>query len=638
MNVYLKRMWLILVAPAVAGLLAASFLYAPPVREAVIGQVLGYVEEATGIRVGYERLRVVFPLKVAACGAWVADGGDTLLRVGRLEVDARLIPLLSGTVAVDGVRLEEVVFDTGELIDGIALAGHAAEFLLRADTIDFAGEYARLEEIVMRDAAVRLTVCDTAAVDSTDAGVKQRIDLRSVRLENVALAYLMPCDSIYININVDKALISDVAADMGAERYEAASLEAEASEATYAVDHPETPEKPDAHHIRLSDVRLTLDSLLYTAVGEMRLRALGGSAREQSGITVKSLEGSLASDGVRLSVPSFRVTTDCSTAEIRADIPLSAFDTAKPAGNMLLAASAAIGKDDILRLVAAGAGSLPDGIAKKYPDRPVAVRMSVGGNAGELMLHRFDAVVTGGYRLHAAGVATGIADGARLAANVRFKVETDSSSFVAALSEAATGGRLRIPEKTRMDGRVSVDGSRYDALVTLREGDGAATLAAVCDSRGMEYDVRLTVDGLEPVHFLPADSIMHLSADLRLKGCGADITRPQTWAEAEGTVRRIAARGTALEDITLSGSLRSRRVQASVAVNDPFVRGKIEVDSEAGDGSIAGRITATVDTVDFHGLSLTDIPAGASFRLAAEVETDFAARHRTDIAASSCNV
>jgi hypothetical protein len=589
-------------------------LYIPPVQNRIIEKAAQYASESAGINIRFERIRLAFPLNLSAYNVSVTNSGnDTLLYLNKLTLRVRLKPLLKGNISVHSICMEQLHFNTGSLIDGIAVEGHAGEVRLRADSINPAEEYAVLNNIYLSDADIRLFMCDTTAADTSASATKWQIDLRQAELHDITFSCRLPCDSVYLGLQIDSALLSGVAADTEKGRYGASALQLRAPEIAYGTNP----------HIRLADVRLTLDSLHYESEMNMYVVLRECSAREQSGITLRSAAGSITSDSARLHLPSFLVQTDHSTVKMQADIPWSAVDSLPGGDDLSVVISASVGKEDLMRI----AGVMPE----NYPDTALRIALSAGGNIGELKLHRCEASLPGAFRMSMTGNMKSVTDERARTGQLRCEAAMQDMNFVTAMLPSPPGRRFRIPDSMHFTAGLSVNKGTYDADLIIRESEGSVKLSGKYDRFADSYEAHLNIDSLEPVHFMPGDSLMSLNAYLHVKGQGVNLYRSSTWVELEGKVHEISWGNLSVSEISLAASLRNSQLQATVNSAWPPVRGRISAEGDISKEIIKGTLTVDADTLDFCRLGLTETPLSTSFRIFSEIKTNLKKEHVLDV-------
>lgn len=628
MRVWLKRIGIVCLVPVIFVLLVSILLYMPPVQNFAVRKAMDYVAESTGFNIGFERLRLSFPLNLSVRNVLVAESErDTLAYLDKLTVEVGLRSLLNGNIQVKGVRLESLDLNTGGLLSGMIIKGNIGHVYLNADSVNLAEERALLNHIALSDANVNLFMCDTTATDTVKSEVNWCVELNKVELENIAFACQMPCDSIYLDVRVDEASLSNGFIDLGAEVYRASGLQAKIDEIFYGTDLEEPAPGFDISHIKLMELGLSLDSLYYG--GGLNISGIiqEGMAQERSGLVITSLSGRIESDSNQIKVPSFLIKTASSTIEMNALVPWASIDAQNTEGQLSLEAKAAIGKEDVLLMI----GESSEVFRKYYPDTMFVVDVFASGDIENITLHEFHTKLPGAFQLELNGSVHSPTDEHLRTGRIDCSLKTQDVDFVVGLLPSMLQQRFRIPENMQLNGYLTMNKGLYATNLLLRESAGKVRLSGKYDVFRESYDAYLNIDSLEPVHFMPDDSIMWLSASFRAKGRGTDIYRTSTWTEIEGSINDIYYGNASISDVALSANLKDNHVQAKLSSAYPLIRGQVVVDGEIKKDKVKGLFIVDVDSLDFYGLRLTESPLATSFQVFSEVETDMDKSHSLDV-------
>lgn len=97
---------------------------------------VAYASRTLGMEVSVERIRLAFPLRLTVDNTLLADRTDTLLRCGRLSLDAALWPLIRKEVAIRSFALERVAAHYKDTLAGMDLRLAAGELSLEAVRAD----------------------------------------------------------------------------------------------------------------------------------------------------------------------------------------------------------------------------------------------------------------------------------------------------------------------------------------------------------------------------------------------------------------------------------------------------------------------------------------------------------------------
>lgn len=628
MRVWLKRIGIICLIPIALLLLVSILLYVPPIQRFLVEKAMGYATESMGVNVHFERIRLTFPLNLSVRNALITDARqDTMMRLDKLTVEVGLMPLFKGNVSVKGVLLESLELNTDDLLDGMIIRGHVGKAHLRADSVSLVTERALLNEVTLSQAEIDFFMCDTMAIDTTSAGINWCVELQKIKLEKVAFACRMPCDSLFLHVRVEDALLTDGVADLGTGRYGASTFQAHINELFYGTDLTEPAPGLDFSHLLLTSISLSLDSMLYGGGTDMSAVIKECTAQERSGFAIKTLTGRVVSDRENIRIPDFLLETAASTIEMQADVPWASIDEQNPEGRLSLDAKARIGKHDALLML----GSQAQVFQQYYPDTVFVIEMRAEGHVADLTLRKFYAELPGAFQADLTCSVRDLLDEHLRMGRVDCSVETQDLDFAAGLLSSALQKRVQIPDSMLLSGVLTMNKGLYDADILLQEEAGTIHLTGNYNEFRKSYAAILQVDSLAPVHFMPDDSLMCLDAYLHVKGQGTDLFHSSTEVELEGKISNICYGLTSVSDVTLSGGLEKNQVQAELVSAYPLLKGKISVNGELRKDKISGMLIVDVDSLDFYGLRMTEDPLSTSFQIFSEIETDLKNTHALDI-------
>ena len=594
-----------------------------------------YVSGSTGIDISFERVRLSYPFNISVRNALVMIAeNDTLAYLDKLTVEVELAPLLKGDISVKEVHLESLGLNTGSFLDGVIVKGNIGKVYLKADSMSLAGELALLDRIIVSDADIDLYLCDTTVSDTASTKVNWCLGLGTIEMNNVAFSCRMPCDSLFLGLKVDNAELSDGLVDLGAGMYRASGFQAKLNEIFYGTSNDEPAPGLDFSHIRIVDAGLSLDSLYYNGVTNISVIIKNCFAKERSGLVVKSLKGRIDSDSARISIPSFFVETASSDIQMHGFLPWSSLDSANPKGQLSLSAKARITKSDALLII----GNKSEVFTKYYPDTVFLFDAFVNGNMANITSGNLNAELPGAFILNLTGSLTSLANERLRTGRIDCSLETKDLDFVVGMFPSLLQQRFRMPDSLSVEGYMAVDKGLYSAELMLRESVGKVLFSGSYDVFGKDYNAYLKADSLEPIHFMPDDSVMCLNAFVRAKGQGTDIYHPSTRMDLEGKVSDICYGNTSISDVSLSGTLKNNYMEAELLSAFPLIKGRLAVSGDIRKDSIKGIVIADVDSIDFYALRMTEVPLSTSFQIFSEVESDLNKTHFLDITLGNWNL
>ena len=158
-----------------------------------------------------------------------------------------------------------------------------------------------------------------------------------------------------------------------------------------------------------------------------------------------------------------------------------------------------------------------------------------------------------------------------------------------------------------LDARLGMEGSKYDARLLLKEGEGRLGLTAALNSTTEAYTADLHIEDLQINHFLPKDSIYEFSASLAAHGRGFDFTSYKTAAALKATIDKLHYGDYKISGIGLTGTVKNAVANVQLTSDNPLL--KMTADAEYHlahhypDGKVGLNVTG-IDTEKLFGVSL----------------------------------
>lgn len=623
----MKRIGIVCLIPVVLVLLVSVLLYIPPVQNFAVKKAAYYAGKATGMQIGIEQIRLSFPLNLTVRGVEVlTTPADTLLTLKSLTVNVRALPLLKKEVLVDAIDLEGVKVNTGTFIEGMEIKGVLGRLYAKADRINLSKEKVTFNTIDLSDTAITLLLNDTTTkADTTSTAVNWILNLQKINLDRVAFAMQMPADSLRLSTYIDKANLEDGSVDLGASHYGADLFTLTGSTLGYDANYQDPVAGFDPSHIALSNVTISLDSLFYGGRDiKARIREL--SAEDRSGLTISSLTGSFHSDSTNINVPQLLLKTPSSEVRLLAMVPWSSFDE-NPEGNMRVLLTASVGKEDVMTF----AGELPADFQKAYPQKPLSLTAGVEGNLSSILLRQLKGELPGTFRMDVSGTMKSLTDSIRRSGKLNLKAETGNLDFLLSMLPVAERHRYNIPSGIKLTGEAALKNNEYKADLLLREDKGKVLLTASFNPGKEAYKADLKVDSLEPVHFMPLDSLYYLTASIQAEGKGFDPFKSSSWAKLDGKLTDIRYGNYNVSDVTMDGSLEKNFLKFDLLSKYPLAEMDLTLNATLLKKEIKAMVIADVTNLDLYGMYLMNDSLATSFQLFAEAETDMGKNNLVDV-------
>ena len=616
-----------LLAPVGAVAVGAVLLYVPPVQNAVLKVVLRHVSERVGMEITVGHVRLSYPLDLTLRDVSVRDSVcDTLLNVRGLSVSVRPWPLLRGEVFVSELQLDSALVHSKGLIEGMHLDGTFGR-LATADVGLWAKKEAlKLDNVLLADAEVALVIDSIIPSDTTDTTVNRwRITAERLDLQRVGFTLRMPKDTLGVTTYLGDARVTGISANLEAQRYAAGRLDIRGAYAAYdASERPRTVGL-DPQHISASNIRLLADSVRYHN-GDLRVAIREGELDERSGLSLESLTAYVHLDSTGVSVSRGSLRTTRSWIDFQARVPWAALKE-RPEADLQAEWTAGIDGQDVLTAM----GEQGPRLMRALPDSLLYLSGLVEGNLEQMRVHDLMGGLPGTFTFEAYGSAEHVMDERRRTGQINLLLQTESRQYLSRWIPEISGGRVRMPERMRVELEASLKGGEYQGRLKAEESGGRIELTGRYHSLRNEYAVDVRVDSLRPVHFLPQDSLYRLTAVLHAEGRGTDFFSPHTRVNLRGTIADVHYGSYRLSGLSLDGSLLNHQAQATLNSESPYIKGKVMLDGVVRRDRMAGMMVVDMDTLNLMGLKLTKDPLSGSFQLFSEVETDLKRRHRLDL-------
>lgn len=359
-------------------LLVPALLYVPAVQDLARRRAVAYASRTLGMEVSVERIRLAFPLRLTVDNTLLADRTDTLLRCGRLSLDAALWPLIRKEVVIRSFALERVAAHYKDTLAGMDLRLAAGELSLEAVRADLSANTAGISRLVLADADIRLNLTEAAPAEKKEsaAALPWTVGLDRIAVSNLAFGMRTSpavselsvrladgsVDTCRVLLDSQQVSVKSVLLDRGAYSYLTEPTEAEsgASAGTTEASAPWTVRvgrialtgnsveygrlghRPaagfDPAFIALAPLDLTIDSV-YNRGADIALQIRRTAFTERCGLSVRDLTGRFGMDasGIVLSGLDLQTAFSRIRAELTAGAGILKLEPASPLDAVLSA-------------------------------------------------------------------------------------------------------------------------------------------------------------------------------------------------------------------------------------------------------------------------------------------------------------
>ncbi len=618
-----------LLAPFLLIILLTVLLYLPPIQNWAVQKAVSMASDKTGMDISIKYIKLGFPLDLKLEGfkafrpsSSLSQGRDTVADVGTLVVNVELWPLLSNKVVINNLDLRETVINTTNFVASARVKGRMKRLYLSARGIDLDKQAVNVDNVMLADAQVHVAVSDTIPPDTTETKNEWKINVGRLEATNTAVAVDLPGDTLSLSAYMGKLAVTDVHANLLDELYRVGSVEWSNGRLAYDNNFEPRLAGLDYNHVALTDINLDLDSIFYKApLTKLKVRRC--ALAEKSGLAVSDIKTSLSLDSASLSLPSLSLRTPSSTVEANVHMDLNVMDSDNP-GQLYLRLKAAIGKPDIMFFTS----GMPQQFANRYPNWPLTVDGSLSGNMKHLDITNLDVALPTAFSLSAKGDASNLTDMARLQANVDFSGSTGNLGFVSCMLPSAMAKMIRIPQGMTIKGDAMADGSLYAANVTVREGKGMVEAEGSIDTKSMAYEADVDIKQLQVRHFMPHDSIGHVTGRVCAAGRGFDFTDKKSRLDFNLSLAAMEYGRWNAEKLTAKAVLKDGVGHAEIDSHNKLLDGVVALDALVSGKTVQATLETDVRRVDLQSLHVTSVPMALGLSSHLDFASDLDKEHK----------
>ena len=653
-------------------LLLPALLYVPAVQDLVRRKAAAYASQTLGMELSVARLRLAFPLRLTVEGTLLRDGADTLLRCGRLSLDAALWSLLRKEVVVDRFELRDLAARYADSLAEMELRLAAGRFSLEECRVGLPAHRVDLGTVSLSGADISLDLRAAGAPEKTDstASPAWTVAVGQLVVANTAfgmrtapavteLAVRLPggmVERCVVRLGDRDVAVGSLLLERGEYAYRTAPAAADASQpvpahAPAGSSGPDAAERAagpesaaaaesqpwsvlvgsvvltdnrveygtlghtpaagfDPECIALSGLDLEIDSIRNRGA-EIALLIRRMRFAERCGVDVQQLDGGFRMDSAGIALSDFNLRT--ANSSLRADLSAGAGALrADPAAAVAADLAARIAPGDALLL----RPGLPLAVLK---GRDVRMHLAADGTLGDIGRLTLGVSSPGLAAVEADGAVRNLTDARRLAADLRFRGDFDNlNPLLTLLPDTALRRRVAIPRGVGLQGRVRADGAAYDGTATLTAGAGRLLLDGRYDGRAERYDALLRCDSFPLGTFLPADSLGVLDLLLTARGEGFDPFAARTSAALRAQVGRVVWQGCDLGGLELEADLAEHRLTGRLLDDNEALRLALQIEGELTAQAQRIALSGRVAEVDLAALGVTQEPLGGALTLDAE--------------------
>ncbi len=615
-------------------LIVPALLYVPFVQDFVVRIASEKASEASGMDISVGKLRLGFPLKLNVEDISIVQANaDTMLTAGGVSASVRLMPLLKGTVDVDGISVRDAFYQMGNSDSIMWLRARIENG--RIDDVDLALKQNQIvlgrSEIYGADVWMRM-LPDTAAVKpDTTASAPWVIDASFIKLARVNYSMVMQPTIDSLGCYVGEAVLRNARIDMPHNRIKGQSLRIDSVSASYLyprIAQPAPADSADAAAPSSTPWTITADTLRLT--GGNALYAVSGASPQKgldmSYIKVSDVEiavDSFYNRGTSIRVPLRKLSAaERSGLKLFADGVFAMDERSMRAENFsietlrsLLRFSASMGMGDMMTstdipisLKATGridpadiSMAFPDMAAMLAPMRPASLTADIDGTSGQLDVYDLSIYMPTVMKMRMEGAVEypfnpeKIGGGLSVTGNIATLTDRQFS-FLPIKKLPALG----------ISGDVNYHPGYADGGIDITAGGGRLAASGSWTARKEDYDADITVDRFPVQLFMPELGVGAVSGRITVDGRGYNPMAKGTAVDANIKVNSVEYMKTTYKDIALNASLHAGEATGTLTSHNPGADAVVDFNAFLTGDTVRYALDGKLNDINLLTLHLSD--------------------------------
>jgi len=618
----------ILLSPILLFIIISILLYIPSVQNFAVRNIASYASDKTKLDIHINHISLVFPLDLGINGIKVIQQNDSLPQVKdtvadikSIKLNVQLIPLFHNDVEINKFEISKAKINTTNFVRRVRVKGFIDYLSANSHGIKLDDKVMIVNHLYLSGARLTVELSDTVPKDTTKTENKWKIIAEKANINKTDITIHTPGDTLQVRARIGALTLLGGTFDLGKGLYSVRQFDIMAGVINYDNNFEPRMKGLDYNHIALSEVNIGIDTLsYYNSSLNMALRTC--SFVEKSGIRIKELKGRMALDSTSVHLPLLELRTPDSDIFAELVFDKNTFDKKNP-GRMFVHLMATIGKQDIMRFC----GMMPQQFVKRYPNRPLTIRGSITGNMKAIDFTGLDINLPTAFHAKAKGIVKNPTDLKHINAHINMQAESYDLGFVTCMIDKSIMNQYKVPRGIKVDGDFDINGSKYSADFTAREGKGVVKGYGNFDRNAMSYAASLKITELQLHDFMPYDSLYAFTGEVEVKGKGTDFMSGNSRLNASANIKKLQYGHWNLDKVNFSATLNNGVAHADIKSKNPVLDGIITVDALLNKKNIELTFSADLRKADLYRLRLLDRPFNMSMCAHLDFSTNLKDRH-----------
>ena len=625
----------------IVGLVALLFiipvlLYIPFVQDFAVKVASTQVEKATGMKVGIEKLRLGFPLRLSVDNAVVIqENGDTMLTSNKLAVNVKLMPLLKGEIHVEGATLDNAFYQMGNNDSLMWIRANINYANIDNSDINLKGGNIDLSKVELDGANIMLRMLEdtTSTTADTTQSTPWKIHADLIRMKDVT--YLMSMEKLIdsLGCHIGMAQLCNGNVDMSTKKIFGRSLRIDSVRATYlypiaeltdstttASDTISTPSS-DLWTITADSLRLTANEALYAESGHTPIAGFDPSYIQGRNIIIEV--DSFYNRGTSIIVPVKKISaTERCGLQLYADgtfkmdeksMKATDFSIETLKSNLYFSAEMGVGDlmtDKNLPLSLKGSGRIdPKEVSLAFPDmrqmlapfKPLSFSTDIDGTSGLLNVYNIDMILPDIARIKAEGEIDNPFSpdkiGGELSLEGSLSTITDKQfSFLP----------IKVVPALRLEGDVKYHPGNVEGDVTVTTRQGRLAAGGKWNGKKESYNATVNLDRFPVDAFMSELGIGEITASLKADGVGYNPMSKTSFVDADIDLKKIVYQKENYTDIKLKASLHDGNATGTLTSYNRDLDGTVQFDADLDGDSIDWDMSGNIRNINLQALNFAD--------------------------------
>lgn len=597
-------MWIVIGLAALL-LLAVTALYIPPVQDFALKRTLEIVNRDSTMQIGIERFRLYPPLHLEVKGVDMSMGGDTMLHVGNADVRIAVSHLLKGSVGINSIILDDVVYNMGAPDSAMCIRSGIKSVILTDGDVSLGSKHVEIDRFDIT--GTRFSLAMNAGVEedtdttSTSSPLPWSIDINRLKIDT--LSYLMSMAPVIdtLTASIPEAVVSDISVSLAAQQVNAGRFIVDGLTARYltppvreesvVADNavagndtlPDTGSKP--WEVNVAHIDIKAPEALYGVAGAIPQPGLDMNYLQVSDVHV--IVDSLLSRGAQLRVPMKRIaaTERCGLGVLLTGLFTMDADSLNANNIHLSTLHSAIDLDFMmgmksqglpmpLRVKGAGYLSPSDATTALPSLTPMLaglpssslldLNIDIDGDMGRYDVKRLSLEIPRCFNLRARGAVSGVPELQNMNGRLVLDGAIVNNRWIKkALSTSALDNTINVPPLA-LNGTVNIGGGTVKGSLNAKTSGGKLALDASWTARSEGYSATIKTVDFPIDAFMPQMGLENLTATVTARGKGYDLFSSKTRANANVDIHNIIFNHRTLKDISLEADINDGNASVSL--------------------------------------------------------------------------